>query len=77
MGLRKLEAKLLQQGFSRDDVIVAHPNYLDKAVGTETKVIGVKVFDPLGMGPVTSTFKNFLEKKESYNVNKFRELIEK
>ncbi len=38
-GIRKTESILLNNGFSRDEVIVAHPDYLDKVVGENTRVI--------------------------------------
>ncbi|MEM3047360.1 MAG: radical SAM protein [Candidatus Bathyarchaeia archaeon] len=76
-GLRRIEAKLLASGFSREEVAVAHPDYLHKAVGSETRVIGITEFDPLGIGPVTSTYTRLLGGEGSYNAYKFRELMEK
>ena len=35
-GLRKLEAGLLRDGFARKDVVVAHPNHIEKFIGPET-----------------------------------------
>ncbi|MDZ7260780.1 MAG: B12-binding domain-containing radical SAM protein [candidate division KSB1 bacterium] len=55
-GLRKIEAALLRKGFSRDEVIVAHPDHLDKVISEETKVLSISANDPLGIGPATSTF---------------------
>lgn len=75
VGLRKIEAKLLASGFSREEVAVAHPDYLSKVVGSEAKVIGVTTFDPLGKGPVTSTYTRVLGGEGSYNAYKFRELM--
>ena len=65
-GLRKLEAGLLRDGFSRKDVVVAHPNFIEKFIGPETEVIGTYEMDPLGMGPVTMTF-TYGRKQTSYD----------
>lgn len=48
-GLCKVEAALLESGFSRDEVAIVDPRRLDEAVGPETRVIGVSVLDPLGV----------------------------
>ena len=55
-GLRKVEAALVRDGYTRDEVVVAHPNYIEKFIGPETEVVGTYEMDPLGMGPVTMTF---------------------
>jgi radical SAM superfamily enzyme YgiQ (UPF0313 family) len=55
-GMRKIEAALLASGFSRDEVIVAHPDQLDKVISEETKILSISANDPLGIGPATSTF---------------------
>ncbi len=65
-GLRKLEAGLLRDGFSRQDVVVAHPNHIEQFIGPETQVIGTYEMDPLGMGPVTMTF-TYGRKQISYD----------
>ena len=65
-GLRKVEAGLLRDGFSREDVVVAHPNHIEKFIGPETEVVGTYEMDPLGMGPVTMTF-TFGRKQTSYD----------
>ena len=73
-GTRKIEATLLNNGFKREDVIVAHPEHLKKVVGSNTKVIGITENDPLGIGPATSTFTQ-LFRGEAYMVVKFKELL--
>jgi len=40
-GIRKIEAALLNYGFQREDVIIAHPEHVDKVVGPNTKVVGI------------------------------------
>jgi len=55
-GMRKIEAALLANGFKREEVIVAHPDHLDKVVSEDTKILSISANDPLGIGPATSTF---------------------
>ncbi len=74
-GIRKTESLLLNNGFSREEVIVAHPDYLDKVVGENTKVIGINETDPLGIGPATSTFTQVFELGEAYMATKFKEIL--
>ncbi|MGQ9543517.1 MAG: B12-binding domain-containing radical SAM protein [Candidatus Bathyarchaeia archaeon] len=62
-GLRKVEAALLENGFTEDQVAVIHPDYLDKYVGPETKAVGISTMDPLGLGPVSATFSTLLNGK--------------
>ena len=73
-GTRKIEAALLDYGFKREDVIVAHPEHLDKVIGPETKVLGITENDPLGIGPATTTFTEIFG-GEAYMAIKFRELL--
>jgi len=44
---------LLNYGFRKEHVVVAHPDHLDSVVGPGTKVVALTEFDPLGMGPAT------------------------
>ena len=55
-GLRKVEAALVRDGYRREDVVVAHPDHIEKFIGPGTEVVGTYEMDPLGMGPVTMTF---------------------
>lgn len=73
-GTRTVEAILLDNGFSSDEVIVAHPEHLNKVIGSNTKVLGLTAEDPLGIGPATSTFTQLLG-GEAYMAIKFRELL--
>ncbi|MEM4188022.1 MAG: radical SAM protein [Candidatus Hadarchaeum sp.] len=70
-GTRKIEAALLERGF---DVVVAHPDHLDKVIGDETKVLGITSNDPLGMGPASSTFSDLMGKK-TYSAIFFQKLV--
>ncbi|MBN1235706.1 MAG: B12-binding domain-containing radical SAM protein [Methanotrichaceae archaeon] len=47
-GMRKVEAALLEAGFSREEVMVAHPYHLDKAIGPDTRIVGITHDDPMG-----------------------------
>ena len=73
-GTRKIEAALLDSGFGREDVIVAHPDHLEKVIGPETKVVRITENDPLGIGPATSIFTQLFG-GEAYMAIKFRELL--
>jgi len=73
-GIRKIEAALLNYGFQRKDVIIAHPEHVDRVVGPNTKVVGIAENDPLGVAPATSAFTELLG-GEAYMAIKFRELL--
>jgi radical SAM superfamily enzyme YgiQ (UPF0313 family) len=73
-GSRKIEATLLSRGFTREDVVVAHPDHLDKVVGPNTRVLAITETDPLGIGPATSTFTQVFG-GEAYMAVKFKELL--
>jgi len=72
-GLRKVEAALLRDGYKPEDVVVAHPDHIDKFIGPETEIVGTYEMDPLGMGPVTMTF-TYGRKTMSYDEFYNREL---
>ncbi len=59
-GCRKVEAALLSSGFSREEVVVAHPDHIEELVGPDTKIVGFTENDPLGIGPATSTFREIM-----------------
>jgi radical SAM superfamily enzyme YgiQ (UPF0313 family) len=73
-GIRKVEATLLNYGFQREDIIIAHPEHIDKVMGPNTKVVGIAETDPLGIAPATSSFTGLLG-GEAYMAIKFRELL--
>ena len=74
-GTRKMEAKLLDSGINKQDIIVAHPDHLDKVVGPNTKVLCITENDPLGLGPATSTFTQLFGKPNAYMTVKFKEVL--
>jgi len=57
LGIRRIEGGLMY-GFDKKNILIAHPEHLEKSVGKETKVIGLEVMDPFGIGPVPSTSHN-------------------
>ena len=62
----KLKSALVRDGYTRDQVVVAHPDHIEKFIGPETEVVGTYEMDPLGMGPVTMTF-TYGRKQMSYD----------
>jgi radical SAM superfamily enzyme YgiQ (UPF0313 family) len=75
-GLRKVEALLLESGFSEPDVAVVHPVDLDAFVGPNTKVVGISSMDPTGMGYVSKTYSSLVGGGEPMNAIEFRKLVE-
>ena len=73
-GQRKIEASLLNNGFSENDVAVVHPERLRKVLNKETKVLCITTHDPLGLGPASTTFSD-LGGREPFTSFYFRKLI--
>jgi len=71
-GLRKVEASLIKT-FGRENVVIAHPKYLNLFID-DASIIGLTVMDPLGIGPVTSSFA-FGTGLTPYNRKKFMDLL--
>ncbi len=74
-GSRKIEASLLENGFDEEDVVIGHPDHLDKLVGPNTEAIGITTHDPMGLGPASTTFSNLVE-GEPYSSHCFKKLVE-
>nr|AIF13361.1 radical SAM domain-containing protein [uncultured marine thaumarchaeote KM3_61_H06] len=70
VGLRRVESALLL-GYKRDEILTVNPDYIEKSIGSDTKIIGINVMDPLGMAPVTTTMS---PEKLSYVAMKFKKL---
>ncbi|HEC94362.1 MAG TPA: B12-binding domain-containing radical SAM protein [Thermoplasmatales archaeon] len=69
-GLRKIEAKLIDEGF---DVKTIYPDYIDRY---DPRVIGIHVMDPFGWGPSSTTFTGILKTGEPYLAKYFRLMLE-
>lgn len=76
MGIRRLQSGLLTDDrYDSSDVAVAHPDHIAEVVGADTEVIGVNAMDPLGKGPVTSSFTHGTD-RTPMNAVKFRALMD-
>jgi Fe-S oxidoreductase len=53
--LRKLEASLLKK-YKREEVVIAHEDYLENFIKDDTEIIGLSTMDPLGIGPTTMSY---------------------
>ena len=73
-GMRKVEAALLEAGFSPDEVMVAHPLHLDRAIGPDTKVVGITHDDPMGKIAVRE-IEDIIGQGPPFNRSKFLELL--
>jgi radical SAM superfamily enzyme YgiQ (UPF0313 family) len=73
-GMRKVEAALLEAGFSPDEVIVAHPDHLDEAIGPDTEIVGIGHDDPMGKIAVRE-IEEMINRGAPYNRTKFLELL--
>jgi radical SAM superfamily enzyme YgiQ (UPF0313 family) len=74
-GLRKVEAILLENGFTPNEVAVVHPADLDKFIGPETKAVGISSMDPTGMGYVSKTYSSLIGGGEPMNAVEFKALV--
>lgn len=73
-GMRKVEAALMNAGFDRSEVIVAHPNHLNKAIGPETKIVGITHDDPLGKIAIRE-IEEMIGRGAPHNRSKFLDLV--
>jgi len=74
-GLRKVEAMLLESGFTEKEVAVAHPEDLEDFVGPETRAVGISSMDPTGMGYVSKTYSSIIGGGEPMNAVEFQKLV--
>lgn len=70
-GLRKIEAKLVDEGI---DTVTIDPD--DIGNYEEAKVIGIYVMDPFGWGPASTTFAGIMKTGDPYDAKYFRLLFE-
>jgi radical SAM superfamily enzyme YgiQ (UPF0313 family) len=55
LGLRRVEAALVRDGWESADVAVVRPEDLSEAIGPGTRLIGISSGDPLGLGMNSTT----------------------
>ncbi|MCS6784078.1 MAG: B12-binding domain-containing radical SAM protein [Candidatus Caldarchaeum sp.] len=70
--IRKIEACLVKK--SQLEVVVAHPRFVSRFIGPDTKIIGVNTMDPLGIGPLTLMFNN-AGREKSWVTKEFEDLM--
>jgi radical SAM superfamily enzyme YgiQ (UPF0313 family) len=76
-GMRKIEALLIKH-FGVENVVVVHPEDLEKVVGPKTKVIGISSMEPAGTGFVSRTYTSFVGfGGEPVAAAEFRDLLKK
>ncbi len=78
LSLRIVESVLVDSNVVKpDEIVVTHPKSLSKVISEETKIIGISVMDPKGLGPASSTFSGpyGLIHSEPYSAYMFRKLI--
>ncbi|HHF56097.1 MAG TPA: B12-binding domain-containing radical SAM protein, partial [Thermoplasmatales archaeon] len=69
-GLRKIEAKLIDEGI---DALVVDPDDLAKY---RAKIVGIYVMDPFGWGPSSTTFAGIMKTGEPYLAKYFKKLLQ-
>jgi radical SAM superfamily enzyme YgiQ (UPF0313 family) len=74
-GLRKVEALLLENGFTDSDVAVVHPANLDDFIGPDTRVVGISSMDPTGMAYVSKTYSSLVGGGAPLNALEFEALV--
>jgi len=75
-GLRKVEAILVRE-FGEENVVVAHPDRLERFVGTNTKLVCIGTMDPVGLAYVSTTYNSLIGfGGQSLNSTEFRRLME-
>jgi len=74
LALRCVESSFIQNGISKEDVIISHPNNLHKFIGKQTEFVCFSAQDPLGNGPVTTTWRALAEGL-TFNQEEFERLM--
>lgn len=76
-GVRKIES-LVAKEFGEENVVVVHPNDIERFVGPRTKAIGISSMEPAGIGFVSRTYTSIIGfGGEPLAAAEFRELIHK
>ena len=74
LGLRRIEAALVNGGFSREEVAVVDEDHLSGAIGPATRVVGLSTGEPCGAGMNTTTM-TAITGGEGYPAAMFRKLL--
>ncbi len=74
-GMRKVETALLESGFDRSEIMVAHPDHLDRAIGSDTEIVGITHDDPLGK-IAARELEEMIGRGAPHNRSKFLALID-
>jgi radical SAM superfamily enzyme YgiQ (UPF0313 family) len=75
IGLRRIESALVRGGVQQADVAIMDPASLRRAIGPDTRIIGISSGDPLGLGMNSTTMSAILG-GEIYTGRWFRRLAE-
>lgn len=73
-GLRKIEALLLEE-FDEKDIVVCHPENLERFVGRNTKVVGITSMDPMGLAYVGATYSSILATGKPMTKAEFKRVV--
>lgn len=73
LGLRRVQ-HALEKAFRANAVVAQHPFQVEKAIGPETKVVGLSEMSPLGLGPVDTALSWY---NTTWNKKWFTELAQK
>lgn len=77
LGLRVVEAVLSNNGIRCDDIGIVHPDDLEHVVDENTKIVGVGVKDPLGLGYVSLTYSAIIGLGDPINKYEFNLLMKR
>ena len=75
--LRKVEAALLQSGFTRNDVTITAPEYVSRVIDDETIIVGIYTVSPLGLSPVPWTLRCLTAGEDPLVKVEFEKLMKK
>lgn len=68
---------MLSEAFGDENVVVVHPESLEKFVGPRTKLLGITSMDPIGLAYVSTTYNSLIGLGgESLNYSEFKRVLE-
>jgi len=76
LGLRRIEAAMLGDGWGRDQVSVVTPETSSAAIGPDTRIIAISCGDPLGLG-MNSTTMTAISGGRIYPSHSFQRLMKR